>query len=339
MQHEVLLHPQADAGQGEPCLRLPARRVRHARRDVRAADADADRQGAARPDRPARPAREPVLEAHRRADPRAAGGRRPGRPRPTPGCTSSPTRSRRRAPRSTGSTPTTTRSATSATRWSCASRHSPSDELLAELDERFRHLLARGRFVRSEPLDIERRHDDHLELPRLRFSFAKHKATGLRAADRHPEPRRRADRRRRQRPRPGRRGADAGSGLVALTEQAGRLLDGPSGLDQHLVLRGRAVAPSATACCSRSNESSSSSATIASSRSARSSVRVPAHRRTASATMSTGWRTVTPAAWRCIAHPGLALATTVAPLRCEARRMAASLRSRISPASVGSSAE
>ncbi len=59
-------------------------------------------------------------------------------------------------------------------------RHSPSDELLAELDERFRHLLARGRFVRSEPLDIERRHDDHLELPRLRFSFAKHKANGLR---------------------------------------------------------------------------------------------------------------------------------------------------------------
>jgi hypothetical protein len=34
--------------------------------------------------------------------------------------------------------------------------------------------------VRSEPLDIERRHDDHLELPRLRFSFAKHKANGLR---------------------------------------------------------------------------------------------------------------------------------------------------------------
>ncbi len=59
-------------------------------------------------------------------------------------------------------------------------RHSPSDELLAELDERFRNLLARGRFVRTEPLDIERRHDDHLELPRLRFSFAKHKATGLR---------------------------------------------------------------------------------------------------------------------------------------------------------------
>jgi len=59
-------------------------------------------------------------------------------------------------------------------------RYEPSDELLAELDERFRHLLARGRFTRSEPLDIERRHHDNLGLPRLRFAFAKHRANGLR---------------------------------------------------------------------------------------------------------------------------------------------------------------
>ena len=50
-QHEVLLHPQADAGQGEQGLRLPARRLRHARRDVRAADADPDGQGPAGADR------------------------------------------------------------------------------------------------------------------------------------------------------------------------------------------------------------------------------------------------------------------------------------------------
>ena len=40
---------------------------------------------------------------------------------------------------------------------------------------------ARGRFTRSAPLDIERRHDDHVDLPRIRFSFARHRASGLRA--------------------------------------------------------------------------------------------------------------------------------------------------------------
>ena len=59
----------------------------------------------------------------------------------------------------------------------------------------------------------------------------------------------------------------------------------------------------------------------------------------ASATRSTGWRTVRPAAARCIAHPGLALATTVAPDRSVARATAATLRSRTTPASSGCSAE
>ncbi len=74
----LLLHPQADAGEGEPGVRLPPRRVRHARRDVRAAHADPDRQGPARADRPARSARRPVLGAHRRADPGPARRARPG---------------------------------------------------------------------------------------------------------------------------------------------------------------------------------------------------------------------------------------------------------------------
>ena len=42
---------------------------------------------------------------------------------------------------------------------------------------------------------------------------------------------------------------------------------------------------------------------------------------------------------RCIAQPGLALATTVAPDRAAARAIAATLRSRIAVASSGCSAE
>ena len=53
-------------------------------------------------------------------------------------------------------------------------------------------------------------------------------------------------------------------------------------------------------------------------------------RSSASATRSIGWRTVTPAAARCIAQPGLALATTVAPDRAAARSIAATLRARTS---------
>ena len=60
-------------------------------------------------------------------------------------------------------------------------RYEANDELLGELNERFGDLLAKGRFTRSAPLDIERRHDDHIDLPRIRFPFARHRASGLRA--------------------------------------------------------------------------------------------------------------------------------------------------------------
>ena len=70
---EVLLHPQADADEGVARVRLPARRVRHAGRDVRAAHAAADRQGRADADRAARPARRHVLA---RARPLREGGSR-----------------------------------------------------------------------------------------------------------------------------------------------------------------------------------------------------------------------------------------------------------------------
>ena len=64
-QHEVLLHPQADAHQGVTGLRLPARRVRDARRDVRTADAHPDRQGHAGADRAPQRTRRHVLAVDR----------------------------------------------------------------------------------------------------------------------------------------------------------------------------------------------------------------------------------------------------------------------------------
>ena len=60
-------------------------------------------------------------------------------------------------------------------------RHPITDAQLAELNERFGHLVARGRIERSGPLDIERRHDDHVELPRIRFAFRRHRSGDLRA--------------------------------------------------------------------------------------------------------------------------------------------------------------
>ena len=115
----------------------------------------------------------PVLGAHRRDDPRAARrprARRRRRHQPVPRHRLGATR---RAPRSTASTPTTTRSATSATSLIVRLQHAPTDAQLAELNERFGHLVRPGRIERSAPLDIERRHDDHVELPRIRFAFAK----------------------------------------------------------------------------------------------------------------------------------------------------------------------
>ena len=77
-------------------LRLPARRVRHARRDVRAAHPDADRQGPAVPivllDAPGDPYWEAVAGVHRRPARHAAASST----QPTPSCSSSPTTATRR---------------------------------------------------------------------------------------------------------------------------------------------------------------------------------------------------------------------------------------------------
>ena len=60
-------------------------------------------------------------------------------------------------------------------------RHPVTDEQLAELNERFGHLVARGRIERTGALDIERRHGDQVELPRIRFAFRRHRPGDLRA--------------------------------------------------------------------------------------------------------------------------------------------------------------
>lgn len=60
-------------------------------------------------------------------------------------------------------------------------RHEPTDAQIAELNERFGHLVARGRIERAKPFDIERRHGDHVDLPRIRFVFRGHRSGDLRA--------------------------------------------------------------------------------------------------------------------------------------------------------------
>jgi hypothetical protein len=60
-------------------------------------------------------------------------------------------------------------------------QHVPTDDQLAELDRRFGYLVSRGRIERTEPMEIERRHGDHVELPRIRFAFARHRSGDLRA--------------------------------------------------------------------------------------------------------------------------------------------------------------
>ncbi|MBA3289415.1 MAG: TIGR00730 family Rossman fold protein [Acidimicrobiia bacterium] len=60
-------------------------------------------------------------------------------------------------------------------------QHDPTDAQLAELNERFGHLVARGRIERTAAMDTERRRDDHVELPRIRFEFARHRYADLRA--------------------------------------------------------------------------------------------------------------------------------------------------------------
>jgi uncharacterized protein (TIGR00730 family) len=60
-------------------------------------------------------------------------------------------------------------------------RQVPTDEQLAALNTEFAHLVSSGRIERTEALAVEVRQSDRLELPRIRFQFAKHKYGDLRA--------------------------------------------------------------------------------------------------------------------------------------------------------------
>ena len=52
-------------------------------------------------------------------------------------------------------------------------RQGPDDAQLAQLNERFGHLVASGSIERAEPFKIERRDDDRVELDRISLVFAK----------------------------------------------------------------------------------------------------------------------------------------------------------------------
>jgi uncharacterized protein (TIGR00730 family) len=60
-------------------------------------------------------------------------------------------------------------------------RQAPTDDQLGALNEQFAHLVSSGRIERTEPLAVEVRQGDRVELPRIRFQFAKHKYGDLRA--------------------------------------------------------------------------------------------------------------------------------------------------------------
>jgi uncharacterized protein (TIGR00730 family) len=60
-------------------------------------------------------------------------------------------------------------------------RHAPTDAQLDELNRRFGDLCVRGRIERSEPLSVELRERDALDLERIRFTFARHGFAQLRS--------------------------------------------------------------------------------------------------------------------------------------------------------------
>ena len=60
-------------------------------------------------------------------------------------------------------------------------QHTVTDEQLEVLNTRFGHLCKRGTIARIEALDPERKEHDHVALPRIAFTFAKHGYGELRA--------------------------------------------------------------------------------------------------------------------------------------------------------------
>jgi uncharacterized protein (TIGR00730 family) len=59
-------------------------------------------------------------------------------------------------------------------------RTAPTDAQLAELNERFTHLVKSGTIRRTEPYAVEKRQSDHLDLARIAFAFDRHGYAELR---------------------------------------------------------------------------------------------------------------------------------------------------------------
>ena len=57
---------------------------------------------------------------------------------------------------------------------------SPDDGQLADLNERFAHLVKSGTIRRTDPYSVERRQDDHVDLARIAFAFDRHGYAELR---------------------------------------------------------------------------------------------------------------------------------------------------------------
>jgi uncharacterized protein (TIGR00730 family) len=58
--------------------------------------------------------------------------------------------------------------------------HGPTDDQLADLNERFGSLATDGMIRRVEPFSIERRQDDHVDLDRIAFAFDRHGYAAIR---------------------------------------------------------------------------------------------------------------------------------------------------------------
>lgn len=59
-------------------------------------------------------------------------------------------------------------------------REAPTNGQLTELNRRFARMVSTGRIVRAGPLDVEKRTNDRLDLPRIRFAFSGHRVGDLR---------------------------------------------------------------------------------------------------------------------------------------------------------------
>ena len=173
----LLLHAQGDVREGGARVRAAARRLRDARRGVRAPDARADGQVGARTDRPARCPGGTYWRTWVRV--REASSSRTAttsRPR-TPSCTSSPTTCTSRSKRSPRSIATTTRCGSSTVISCCACRRCRPTPRLAALNAEFADIITSGEIAPAAVSKAEIADDD---VPDLRVCACASTATRTR---------------------------------------------------------------------------------------------------------------------------------------------------------------